>query len=218
MKELHGVKVESKLEARKNKLGVHKRLNPTAFKGYPGLEHTAKQICEFIPKCNIFVEPFAGLGRISKRVKADRYVLNDKSDYAFDFLTKNFNAEITNLDYSESIKLYDSENTYFFIDPPWYDEVYDVNPLTAFTKPCKEIYEDLESILSKIKGNWMIAGKADGVLAKWNYNHKEIKSRKNYLFGHKARTYLVSNLPFTNHWQMNFTVNKFDNTEREVII
>lgn len=202
MESLHGIKVTEKLKQKKKLLGEHKQLNPTAFKGYPGLEHTAKQICEYIPKCNIFVEPFAGLGRISKRVKADRYILNDKSDYAINYLRKHFKVEITNLDYSECIRLNDSKDTLFFLDPPWFDEIYDINPLTAFTKPCKEIYQELEESLPKIKGDWIIAGKADGVLKKWGYHHKEIQSKKNYLFGYKARTYLVSNKPFINHHQM----------------
>lgn len=199
---LHGIKVEEKLQQRKIRLGEHKRQNPTAFKGYPGLTHTAKQITEYIPKCKLFVEPFAGLGRISKRVKADQFVLNDKSEYAFKFLNKHFfNAEVINLDYSECIKLYDTPNTYFFIDPPWYDEVYEINPLTAFTKPCKEIYADLKETLPEIQGDWMIAGATESYLSKWGFYHKEIKSTKNYLFGHKARTYLVSNQPFINHHQ-----------------
>ena len=204
MTDLHGIKVTEKLEARKSRLGIHKRVNPTSFKGYPGLEHTAKQICEYIPKCKIFIEPFAGLGRISKHVTAEKFILNDLSDYALKFLKQKFkNATITNLDYSECIKQYDSKNAYLFKDPPWYDEVYDVNPLTVFTKPCKEIYEDLESTVKKLEGDWMIAGRIDGPLKDWSYYHKEVKSKKNYLFGHKARTYLVSNLPFKNHWQGN---------------
>lgn len=198
---LHGLKVESKLRQRKLRLGEHKRLNPTSFKGYPGLTHTSKEICEYIPKCVLFVEPFAGLGRISKRVKSERYVLNDLSNFAIEYLKKHFKHEITQLDYLECIKNCDSEDTFFFIDPPWYDEVYDINPLTSYTIPCKEIYSTLKEILPKIKGNWIIAGAVNSYLLKWDYNHKEIKSKKNYLFGHKARTYLVSNLPFTNYQQ-----------------
>ena len=202
--ELHGIKVKEKLVQRKPRLGEHKRLNPTAFKGYPGLTHTAREICNYIPKCKTFVEPFAGLGRITKHVKAERVILNDLSDFAFRYLKKHFTAEITNLDYSEMFRLYDSPNTFFFIDPPWFDEIYEINPLTVNTKPCKEIYKELQELLPKLKGNWMIAGEQNGPLTKWKYNHKLITSRKNYLFGHKAKTYLVSNLQFINYHQMTF--------------
>lgn len=44
MESLHGIKVEAKLKAKKLRIGEHKRINETAFKGYPGLTHTAKQI------------------------------------------------------------------------------------------------------------------------------------------------------------------------------
>lgn len=198
---LHGVKVDSKLKETKRSLGEKTRVNPTAFKGYPGLEHTARQICDYIPKCKIFVEPFAGLGRISRRVEASRYVLNDMSDFALEYLKRNFEHEITKMDYSQCIKTHDSKDTLFFLDPPWHDEIYDVNPLTANTKPCREIYDDLKESLPKIQGDWIIAGKVNGPLKNWKYHHLEIKSKKNYLFGHKARTYLVSNMPFVNHHQ-----------------
>lgn len=180
----------------------HEKYAEAEFRGYPGLTNTSKQICDYIPRCKIFVEPFAGLGRISKRVKADKYVLNDLSDYAINFLKNNFkNAQITQHDYANCIKDNDSEDTMFFIDPPWIDNVYEKNRLTAYTKPNREIYDDLEETLPKIKGDWIIAGKADGVLKNWRYHHLEIKSRQKAIFGFKARTYLVSNKPFVNHHQ-----------------
>lgn len=40
--------------------------------GYPGLTLTAKRIADYIPYCKLFVEPFAGLGRVSKKVKAEK--------------------------------------------------------------------------------------------------------------------------------------------------
>lgn len=199
---LHNIRVESKLKQNKKLLGVKKRANPTSFKGYPGLTHTAKEISNFIPNCKLFIEPFAGLGRITKNVKSDKYILNDLSNYALTYLKSNFkNHTITELDYLECIQKYDSKEAFFFIDPPWYDEVYDVNPLTAFTIPCKDIYNKLKEELPKIKGKWIIAGRVDGPLKNWDYYHKEVKSKKNYLFGKKARTYLVSNISFKNYKQ-----------------
>ena len=202
---LHGIKVEQKLKAHKNLLGEHKRVNSANFKGYAGLTHTAKEICEFIPKCKIFVEPFAGLGRISKHVLSEKYILNDLSDYAIRYLTKHFtHHEITQEDYLKCIMSNNSKDAFIFQDPPWFDNIYEDNPLTAYTKPNKEIYNELEILLPTLKADWMIAGRTEGILSKWdkvNFYHKEIKSKKNYLFGHKARTYLVSNKPFTNYHQ-----------------
>lgn len=202
MMELHGIKVDEKLKQKKLRVGQHIRQNPTAFKGYPGLQHTKREICEYIPKCKIFVEPFAGLGRISKLVKSDKKILNDLSDYAIKYLHKHFkNDIITQEDFTECIKKWDSKDSFFFLDPVWYDEVYDINPLTANPKPAKQVYEELLDILPKIQGNWIIAGSEDGFLKKWPFNHIVVKSKKNYLFGHKAKTHLVSNLPFTFHHQ-----------------
>ena len=199
---LHGIKVNEKVKTKKKLLGEHKIRNPNVFKGYAGLTHTAKEICEFIPRCNIFVEPFAGLGRISKNVKSDKFVLNDLSDFAVEYLKKHFfHHTITQVDYMDCIKEHDSPYTLFFLDPPWLDIVYDVNPLSVLTEPAKETYEKLEKLLPTIQGNWIIAGKADGVLSKWGFYHKEIRSKKNYLFGFKARTYLVSNVEFVRHNQ-----------------
>ena len=75
------------------------------FGGYPGLALTALQISEYIQPCKIFVEPFAGLGRISRHVHAERYILNDKSEYALNFLKNHFTAEVTNLDFADCIRL-----------------------------------------------------------------------------------------------------------------
>ena len=73
------------------------------FGGYPGLAFSAFQISEYIPKCKIYVEPFAGLGRTVES-KHDRVILNDKSDYAVNYLKSHFPfAEITQEDFEECI-------------------------------------------------------------------------------------------------------------------
>lgn len=201
--------IETKNDAKNTERGGGKGksqlYNTSGFYGYPGLKNTAKNICMFIPKCKIFVEPFAGLGRISKHVTAEKYILNDLSEFAIQYLEKNFSRnpkmKITSIDYYDCIINNDSEDTLFFIDPPWIDDAYSVNPLPAHTEPNKETYKKLRELLNTIKGNWFVAGKADGPLLKWGYHHKEIKSDKRSLFGYKARTYLVSNKPFKNYVQ-----------------
>ncbi len=210
MAELHGIKVEKKVGYNKLRAGEHKKVNPTGFKGYPGLTHTAKPISLYIPHCKIFVEPFAGLGRISKHVKADHYVLNDLSDYAITYLKRHFKkAHIMQDDYTSCVWLFDSPETIIFYDPVWIDPMYEDNPLCANPRPNKIVYNEILQSLPFLKSNWMIAGKVDGPLAKWpniktdpsGYYHHEVQSRKGELFGLNARTYLVSNKPFINYWQ-----------------
>lgn len=205
----HIIKDKSKLVAKKLRAGERKRINPTAFKGYPGLANTASEIALHIPKVETFVEPFAGLGRISKFVKADHYVLNDLSDYAVKHCRKHFReATITQQDYREITLLY--PDAYKFYDPPWYDDLYEDNPLCALTRSYKILYDEiLHDVTHHTTGDWMVAGAANGPLKDWpniqnnpnGFYHKEIQSRKKALFGLKARTYLVSNKPFVNHWQ-----------------
>lgn len=202
---LHNIRVENKLIQNKARLGKHKRLNPTAFKGYPGLKHTAKEICEYIPKCKIFVEPFAGLGRISKLVNADTKILNDLSDYSVIYLKKHFkNSLITQLDFQEVIKKYNTPETVIFIDPPWFEEVYSINPLTVSTMKPKEYYLICKDLLEDFKGIWFVVSNAEGYAKLLNGYSKEVQSKKGYLFGHKARTLIVSNKPLIMQRQLTF--------------
>lgn len=205
MAKLFGIRVDKKVKKLNVKPGGNKTVFAERLGGYPGLTLTAKQISEYIPRCKTFIEPFAGLGRISKLVLADDFILNDVSEFAFQYLKGHFkNAMILNHDYSEIIKCFDSVDSYFFFDPPWDNTIYTANPLTEITKPVIDIYNDLKKILPSIRGNWMIAGAIDGPLLKWSkekYFHKEIKSRFKRIFGKNARTYLVSNKPFVNYWQ-----------------
>lgn len=195
---IHGVIVSEKLTAirYKNKPGRHKKLNPVPFVGYPGLVHTAKEICEYIPKCKRFVEPFAGLGRISKNVISEEKILNDLSDYAFEHNKRKFkNVIITKDDFLECVKKYDSHDTIFFFDPPWSNEIYEINPLTVNTMSVKEYYKKIEEILPSLKADWFIVSDENGPAKNITGFHKLIKSKKPYLFGKYAKTHLVSNKP-----------------------
>ena len=62
-----------------NSPGGHEGVGIGHIRGYPGLVHTALVISEHIPKCKIYVEPFAGLGRTAKHAQAEQIILNDKS-------------------------------------------------------------------------------------------------------------------------------------------
>lgn len=181
--------------------------------GYPGLTHTAKQICEYIPQCKIYVEPFAGLGRTSHNIKAEKIVLNDKSPYAFDYLTKHFNAEITNLDFEESIRLYDSEDTFFLFDPPWMTEIYQGGNDSYCDRTDIEYYQQIMDILPNLKADWiLVCGihkryRGSTLMRKSNYYLKELESPNKPIFGKKARVLLASNKPFKKYtFQSNLTV------------
>src|SRR3990172_4790502 len=112
------------------------------YGGYPGLACTANKIAQYIPICNQYVEPFAGLGRIAKYVKAEKIILNDMSDYAIEYLKIHFlSAEITKEDYLHCIEKHDSKNTFFLIDPPHRTSAYALNPKTFIDRTDTEYFK-----------------------------------------------------------------------------
>ena len=175
--------------------------------GYPGLTLTAKRITEYIPKCKLFVEPFAGLGRVSKKVKAERYVLNDMSDYAFQQNQKKFKHwTITHEDFKECVLRWDSKVTFFFFDPPWRFMQYDPKHTLAYCdRTVKQYYEDIFRMVPTLKGNWIIAGevheKESGRLMQ-NSGYPNLVIRTNYkMLGGRIQVRLCSNKPFKRHIQ-----------------
>jgi len=131
--------------------------------GYPGLTHTAKQIAELIGACDVFVEPFAGLGRVSKFINANQIVLNDMSDFAVEHLRTNFpQAKVTQKDFLEVMRECDASNVTFFCDPPWSRSDYALNPKTYCDRGVGEYYKQLREFVNTCKGRWFIAGRASG--------------------------------------------------------
>ena len=93
---------------------------------YPGLTFTALQIGSYFPKTKYYVEPFSGLARTAKYSRSQIMILNDKSEYSNNYCKKKFpNAIVENMDFIETIKKYDSKDTFFLIDPVWRSDFYD---------------------------------------------------------------------------------------------
>ena len=154
-----------------------------------------------MPEHKIYVEPFAGLGRTAKYVKAERYILNDKSEFAFGFLSKHFNAKVTNLDFVECIKLYDSKDTFFLFDPPWRFTCYDSNDKAYCDRTPYEYYTQLLELIPFLEGDWIICSAKDEheikkILTKTDYYKMVVKSDKPKVFGKHAQVLLVSNKSF----------------------
>jgi len=93
---------------------------------YPGLYWMSKFIGPYFPKTKYYVELFSGLARTAKYSRSEIMILNDKSEYANKICRKKFaNAIITNQDFEDCIKKWDSKETFFLIDPPWRTDFYD---------------------------------------------------------------------------------------------
>lgn len=132
-------------------------------KGYPGLTHTAEKIAKFIGSTDVFVEPFAGLGRVSKYIDANKIVLNDMSDFAYTYLKNNFTeAEVTKKDFIECVNLWNVPNATMFFDPPWSRVDYAENPKTYCDRGVGEYYKELRNIVETLQGDFYIAGRANG--------------------------------------------------------
>ena len=167
--------------------------------GYSGLKNTAKQIIEYIPKSKIYVEPFAGLGRTVES-KHDRVILNDKSDYAVNYLKSHFPyAEVTQEDFEECILKWDSEDTFFLIDPPWRTPIYD-NDKSFIDRTPKKYYQKIMQILPTLKGDWIVCSSLaerglNKILSKSGYPMIDIKGTW-LICGKPVTLKMISNKPF----------------------
>ena len=168
--------------------------------GYPGLALTAHLISNYIPKCKIYCEPFAGLGRTAPFVTADKKILNDKSDHAVKYLKRFFPyATVSQLDFAECMINNDSKNTFFLIDPPWFKAIYEEKSLPFCDREPVQYYTDILNICKKLKGDWIICSSKEqhglgGMLEKSGYPQHLVTSGKK-IFGKNAVTMLTAKNP-----------------------
>jgi site-specific DNA-adenine methylase len=179
------------------------------FGGYAGLKFTADKINEYIPTSKIYVEPFAGLGR-TVELRHDKIVLNDMSDYAVDYLRKqyceyedsfSYPIIVTKEDFVDCILKHDSEDTFNLIDPPWRFTCYDSHKNAYCDRKPIEYYSKVLELVKELKGDWIICSAKDEheikkILTKTDYYKKIVTSDKKVIFGKHAQTLLISNRPF----------------------
>jgi len=172
--------------------------------GYPRLKFTAERISKYILNSKRYVEPFAGYGEVAKLIQRDEMVLNDMSKFAIDELTKSFpNSIITSEDFITCMTKWDSKDTFFLIDPPWYNDIYSKNDKPFMDRTALQYYVDIFEFLKTIKGNWILC--AD----KWEHDVKRICTLSKYdnlilktehrLLHGKIGVLLTSNMPFSIH-------------------
>ena len=105
-----------------------------------------------IPKdIKIYVEPFGGSFVLNKFFdkKPELMVYNDIIEYPFEVKAD----RIHHLDYKEVIQMYDSPETFFFLDPPYYakEQFYGLpNKFNSF-------HEELREFVTSIKGNFAMS-------------------------------------------------------------
>lgn len=132
--------------------------------GYPSLSGTARRIAKIIPPCLYYVEPFAGTAKVYQElikirplVTIAKFILNDKSDFIFNWLKANMtNTIITQDDFKDCILKRDSKHTVFLIDMPWFKSYYDQS-FSCFDRESVKDYETQVLELCKtLKGKFII--------------------------------------------------------------
>lgn len=170
--------------------------------GYAGVKHTAKKIVDEIKDLNkykLWVEPFSGLGRTAKYIDLPK-VLNDKSEFANEYCIEHFpDAKVENMDFMDTIDKYDSEDTFFLIDPPWRFEHYNKTSLSFCDRKAWDYYVQLLKRIETLKGDWFLLNSADehetkDILRNSKWGLKIVSSDKKVIFGKKAQTMICSNL------------------------
>jgi len=171
--------------------------------GYAGVKNTAVQITNLYPdisKYKLYVEPFSGLGRTAQYVNNISMVLNDKSEFANYYCKKKFpNADVSNMDFMETINKYDSEDTFFLIDPPWRFDTYDVNTKSFCDRDVITYYTQILKRIDTLKADWFLLSSADeheqkNILRDSKWGIKIVVSDNRVIFGKYARTMICSNL------------------------
>ena len=184
--------------------------------GTAGLTLTARQIVDLMSylsgdwKYETYCEPFAGkartwelLSKIADQMKYPIYkvILNDLSKDSNKYCKEKYPyAVVEYKKFEETIPEYDSEKTFFMIDPPWRKKIYTNNDFFVCPNPIPYYYNTCLDFFDTIKGDWVICSAADehecrGVLTKSKWNTLIIKSNeKRKVFGKPARTLICSNL------------------------
>jgi len=123
----------------------------------PNLEHS------------IYVEPFGGTFAVNTflEVRPKKSIYNDIISYSFDI-----DADvIEKMDYKKLIEKYDSENTFFYLDPPYYGKENFYNLKIRD----KNFHIELNNILKNLKGKFILSYESCDFI-KGLYNTKEFNT------------------------------------------
>ena len=98
----------------------------------------------------IYVEPFGGTFSVGNKLKSKPKlkIYNDIKDYGFYIVAD----VIHHIDFEEVINKYDSENTFFYLDPPYFKKEYYYDMENDI-----EFHNRLFKILSNIKGKFLLS-------------------------------------------------------------
>jgi len=115
-------------------------------------------ISEHIPdNILVYVEPFAGSFSVAiylleerEEDSPEKFIYNDINRYD----TIIYADKIHHLDYNEIFEMYDNENTFFYIDPPYYRKEFIYEGCSDYTK---QFHIKLRDNIKKLKGQFLLS-------------------------------------------------------------
>ena len=160
--------------------------------GFPGNVGIAKKLAHLIPFCKTFVEPLAGTAKIFQcltKMSAwngypETFILNDKSKFVVKWLRREFNehpfhydVKITCTDFKYCVKKYDSKETVFAFDHPWFKSFYD-QKFSYFDRENVATYDkEILELCKSMKGKFFITTRKENTrMRKSGFRNLLIKS------------------------------------------
>jgi len=115
-------------------------------------------ISQYIPNnIKTYIEPFGGTFSVSKYIVEERkdnppqrLIYNDMNIYPIDICAD----EIYHLDYKEIFKKFDTKDTIFYLDPPYYKKEHIYDGCENYTK---DFHIELYNEIKKLKGDVIIS-------------------------------------------------------------
>lgn len=146
----HGEKVARELESWIVSRKIYEELKAEWFSGNRG-KNDVEITCRFLYLCNNSFSGIIGGGFSSSPLRNNACSFFGKVSIIPLIKNRLKNVVIENLDFRECIRRYDTEETLFYLDPPYYNKNY---YMTNFT--IKD-HEDLAKILNSIKGKFVLS-------------------------------------------------------------
>jgi len=133
-------------------------------------------ISQYIPdNIEIYVEPFAGSFSVAYFLIEDRLTHSPKTLIYNDINNYNLTIyadKVHHLDYKEIFNLYDSETTFFYLDPPYYKKEFLYKGCENYLK---EFHIELHNEIQKLKGKIVLSYEdctfIRGLYKDFNINH-----------------------------------------------
>lgn len=125
------------------------------FIGQKRKQYYTEFISKFLPKnIKTYVEPFGGSFAVACYIieedienSPERFIYNDINRYDMNI----YADKVHHLDYKEIFKMYDSEDTIFYLDPPYYKKEHLYDGCENFN------HEELRDEIKKLKGKVVLS-------------------------------------------------------------